>query len=205
MGAREKYNRFSRIYDFFEGGMEKRIFSKYRKLLMEKIPYGARVLEIGIGTGKNIPYYPYGVKVIGIDFSSGMLEVAKKRMRTFQGKKLTLLEMDAQSMNFVDESFDIVISTFVFCTVPDPVKGLMEAQRVLKYGGKAIFLEHMKSDNYLINFFLYLANFVTKPLLGTSTVRDTKANILRANFEIEEEIHLVSDVVRMFICRKTRK
>ncbi|AKI97713.1 class I SAM-dependent methyltransferase [Kosmotoga pacifica] len=204
MGAKEKYNRFSRIYDFFEGAMEKRVFSKYRTLLMSKLPRGAKILEIGIGTGKNIPYYPPDVEVIGIDFSPGMLEIARKRMNAFRGKRLTFLEMDAQNMSFSDNTFDAVISTFVFCTVPDPIKGLKEAKRVLKIGGKAIFLEHMRSENSFINVFLYLVNVVTKPLLGTSTVRDTKANILRAGFEIEEEIHLASDVVRMFICTKRR-
>jgi len=202
MGAKEKYNRVSCIYDFLETVMENSVFSRYRMILMKELPCNGKVLEIGIGTGKNISYYPSSVEVTGIDFSIGMLKFAKKRQKAFQGSKLTLLEMDAQNMTFESNTFDAVVSTFVFCTVPDPVKGLKEAKRVLKKEGKAIFLEHMRSQNGFINTFLYLANVITKPLFGTSTVRDTKRNILQAGFEIEKEIHLVFDVVRIFVCTK---
>ncbi len=73
----KKYDRFSKIYDLFESPMEMRAFSKYRKKALSLAK--GKVLESGIGTGKNLPYYPEGVEVIGIDFSRGMLEKAEKR------------------------------------------------------------------------------------------------------------------------------
>jgi len=176
----KKYDRFSKIYDLFESPMEMRAFSKYRKKALSLAK--GKVLEIGIGTGKNLPYYPEGVEVIGIDFSRGMLEKAEKRKKELGLENVKLLYMDAQNMEFDDNTFDTVVSTFVFCTVPDPIKGLKEAYRVLKPGGTAIFLEHMKSNSRLLNIPLYLMEPFIKTLLGTSMLRETQKNIEKAGF-----------------------
>ena len=151
-----KYDRFARIYDPIEKPIEIATFShlreKFRSLLEGK------VLEVGIGTGKNIPYYPEGIEVTGIDFSQGMLVKAQKRIDRLSVRNISLIEMDVENMQFSDGSFDTVLSTFVFCTVPNPVRGLKEVYRVLKPGGKAVFIEHMKSEKPLLNIPLYMMN-----------------------------------------------
>ena len=196
----KKYDRFSKIYDLFESPMEMRAFSKYRKKALSLAK--GKVLEIGIGTGKNLPYYHEGVEVIGIDFSRGMLEKAEKRKKELGLENVKLLYMDAQNMEFDDNTFDTVVSTFVFCTVPDPIKGLKEAYRVLKPGGTAIFLEHMKSNLRLLNIPLYLMEPFIKTLLGTSMLRETQKNIEKAGFKIEKVENLFFDIVRLIITTK---
>jgi len=196
----KKYDRFSKIYDLFESPMEMRAFSKYRKKALSLAK--GKVLEIGIGTGKNLPYYPEGVEVIGIDFSRGMLEKAEKRKKELGLENVKLLYMDAQNMEFDDNTFDTVVSTFVFCTVPDPIKGLKEAYRVLKPGGTAIFLEHMKSNSRLLNIPLYLMEPFIKTLLGTSMLRETQKNIEKAGFKIEKVENLFFNIVRLIIATK---
>ncbi|MCD6139648.1 MAG: methyltransferase domain-containing protein [Thermococcus sp.] len=196
----KKYDRFSKIYDLFESPMEMRAFSKYRKKALSLAK--GKVLEIGIGTGKNLPYYPEGVEVIGIDFSRGMLEKAEKRKKELGLENVKLLYMDAQNMELDDNTFDTVVSTFVFCTVPDPIKGLKEAYRVLKPGGTAIFLEHMKSNLRLLNIPLYLMEPFIKTLLGTSMLRETQKNIEKAGFKIEKVENLFFNIVRLIIATK---
>lgn len=196
----KKYDRFSKIYDLFESPMEMRAFSKYRKKALSLAK--GKVLEIGIGTGKNLPYYPEGVEVIGIDFSRGMLEKAEKRKKELGLENVKLLYMDAQNMEFDDNTFDTVVSTFVFCTVPDPIKGLKEAYRVLKPRGTAIFLEHMKSNSRLLNIPLYLMEPFIKTLLGTSMLRGTQKNIEKAGFKIEKVENLFFNIVRLIIATK---
>ncbi|HDD31848.1 MAG TPA: methyltransferase domain-containing protein [Thermococcus litoralis] len=196
----KKYDRFSKIYDLFESPMEMRAFSKYRKKALSLAK--GKVLESGIGTGKNLPYYPEGVEVIGIDFSRGMLEKAEKRKKELGLENVKLLYMDAQNMELDDNTFDTVVSTFVFCTVPDPIKGLKEAYRVLKPGGTAIFLEHMKSNSRLLNIPLYLMEPFIKTLLGTSMLRETQKNIEKAGFKIEKVENLFFNIVRLIIATK---
>ena len=110
--------------------------------------------------------------------------------------------MDIENLQFEDNTFDTVFSSFVFCTVPNPIKGLKQARRVLKEDGKAVFLEHMKSSKFINNIFLYMMNPLTKLLLGTSMIRETEKNIEKAGFKIEKTYYLYKDIVRLIIARK---
>ncbi|MCL5032798.1 MAG: class I SAM-dependent methyltransferase [Thermotogae bacterium] len=202
MKTQVKYDIFSKFYDLVEEYMEEKSFSKWRKIVWERVPPGSKVLEIGVGTGKNIPYYPNDVEIEGIDFSQGMLERAISRSTKYPDKKIKLMRMDVSNMSFPESSFDFVIATFVFCTVPDPVLGFKETIRVLKPHGKAIFLEHMRSNKWIYNIPLYMINPVIKTLTGTSVIRKTKENILNSGFKILEEKNLFSDIVKLLICEK---
>ena len=182
--------------------MERRVFSKYRERALSLIE--GKVLEVGVGTGKNLPYYPEGVEVTAIDFSRGMLERAEKKRIELGLKNVELLPMDVQNLEFEDDTFDTVVGTFVFCTVPDPVKGLREVYRVLKPGGKAIFLEHMKSESKLLNVPLYMMEPFIRTLLGTSMLRETQKNIEKAGFKVERVENLFFDVVRLITAKKPR-
>lgn len=195
-----KYDRFSKVYDLFESPMERRAFSKYRERALGLV--NGKVLEVGVGTGKNFQYYPRNVEVIGVDFSRGMLEKAERRRRGLGLKNVRLLHMDVQNLEFEDSIFDTAVSTFVFCTVPDPVKGLREVYRVLKPGGKAIFLEHMKSESKLLNVPLYMMEPFMRAMTGTSMLRETQDNIEKAGFQIENVENLFFDIVRLIIARK---
>lgn len=106
--------------------MEKLLLRNWRRGLWKEIK-GPEVLEIGVGTGKNIPFYPEEIELTGIDISGNMLKRAKKLLAKQQKNGVKLKQMDAQQMGFPDESFDEVAGTFVFCSVSDPVLGLKEA------------------------------------------------------------------------------
>src|SRR6056297_2154420 len=117
---RQRYSRISGLYDFLEAPME-RAFSGWRQELLA----GARgrVLEVGVGTGKNLPYYPEGTEVTAIDFSPNMIARARTRRDALQLEQIELKEMDVQQLAFADDTFDTVVSTCVFCSVPLPVAG----------------------------------------------------------------------------------
>ncbi|ADO82489.1 class I SAM-dependent methyltransferase [Ilyobacter polytropus] len=197
MNTKDKYDKVAKIYD----RMEKMLFfNKYRKDLISLAQ--GEVLEVGVGTGANLPYYSEKTSVIGIDFSKNMLEKSKKVIKKNNITNIKLKEMDVQTMAFEDNSFDCAVSTCVFCTVPDPVAGLKEIYRVIKPGGKVLFLEHMRSKNPLINIFLFMMNIMSKFFLGTSMIRKTQKNIEKSGFKITERKDLFFDVVRIIIAEK---
>jgi len=198
MNTKDKYSRIAKFYDKME---EMMMFNNYRKEVVERAQ--GKILEVGIGTGENLKYYKAPQKVTGIDFSPGMLRVAKEKAEGVS-IDVDLLEMDIQEMSFPRNSFDTIVSACVFCTVPDPIAGLKETFRVLKPGGKAIFLEHMKSRNIALNILLYTMNIFSRLILGTSMVRSTQENIEKAGFKVVERRDILFDVVRIIVAKKEK-
>jgi ubiquinone/menaquinone biosynthesis C-methylase UbiE len=145
---KHRYDRVAPFYDAMEWFMEQRRFAKWREELWARVE-GECILEVGVGTGKNFPYYPSGRDITALDISPNMLERAVRRARDL-GVDVELVEGDAQALPFEDNSFDSVVTTFVFCSVPDPVQGLRELRRVLKPGGQLIMLEHVLSHKPIL-------------------------------------------------------
>ena len=110
-----------------------------------------RILEVGVGTGINTALYPRDCHVIGIDFSSQMLDKARERVRQKGLRHVRLLEMDATHLTFADDSFDIVYAPYLISVVPDPVQVTREMRRVCKPGGKIIILNHFRSANPILS------------------------------------------------------
>jgi ubiquinone/menaquinone biosynthesis C-methylase UbiE len=138
--TRRRYQRIAPVYDLLETLAEAR-YRDWREQLWDMVE-GPKVLEVGVGTGKNLPYYPDDVDVTAIDLTPGMLDRAKKRADK-ESVPVDLRLGDVQDLDFPDAVFDSVVATFVFCSVPDPILGLRELERVLKPGGKLILLEHV--------------------------------------------------------------
>ncbi|AKB81956.1 Phosphatidylethanolamine N-methyltransferase [Methanosarcina barkeri 3] len=157
-------------------------FREWRKEALSDL--SGKVLEVGVGTGRNLKYYPAACRVIGIDKSEGMLQKASEKAEC--RKNITLYPMDAEHLEFPDNSFDYVVITFVLCTIPDPVKALREMRRVMKPSGELIALEHVHSDYPFIDFIEHLINPVLFLLLGDHTTRHTVKNIEKAGFTIKE-------------------
>ena len=162
-----------------ERGPERR-FAPWRAALWRRVR-GQRVLEVGVGTGKNIPYYPEGLKVSAIDLSPRMLEEAKAQAAC-EGVDVELLEADAQALPFADSSFDVAVATFVFCSVPNPVLGLSELHRVLTPGGQLLLLEHVLSHKPLLRLPMRLLNPLTVRMSGANINRETVENVRRDRF-----------------------
>ena len=196
-----KYNRLARVYDLFHKPVEKIWFGKWRKKYLA--PLTGKILEVGIGTGKNIDYYNKNAEVIGIDFSEKMLEKAKERLINSNKKNITLKQMDAENLKFKDNSFDYVVTTFVFCSIPNPVKALTEINRVLKPNGKLIMIEHVLSKNKIISLIERIHNPLTKFFMGVNINRDTKQNIIDLGMIIAKDENLaLFDVFRLFVVKK---
>ena len=112
-----------------------------------QIQPGDRVLEVGVGTGLNLPMYPHGCSVTGIDISVEMLRKARGRAKELGRGNVTLSVMDASNLQFPDDTFDHVLATYVISAVPDPVKTLLEMRRVCKPQGHVVILNHFRSEN----------------------------------------------------------
>ncbi|MGL5088091.1 MAG: class I SAM-dependent methyltransferase [Cetobacterium sp.] len=198
MQTKDKYTRIAKIFDKIESKMPMNSFKKSAVQLLE-----GKILEVGIGSGAVLSYYKKDADVTGIDFSVGMLELAGEKAIKLKLNNLKLLEMDIENMTFEDEVFDSIFSSCVFCTVPNPERGINEVYRVLKKGGKAVFIEHMKSENKIINFALSILNILTIRVLGTSLLRETEKSIRAAGFsEVVSKNLMLNDVVRLIIAKK---
>jgi ubiquinone/menaquinone biosynthesis C-methylase UbiE len=192
--TRRRYDRLAPFYDLFGVPMERGRLSVWRRRLLERIK-GPLALEVGIGTGKNMPFYPPGVKVTGIDLSPQMIERAKRRGSSL-GLHMDLRIMDAQKLDFPDNHFDTVFATFVFCSVPDPVSGLMEMRRVCKPSGRLLLLEHMQSRHRGLAWLLEMLNPLIVRFMGANINRNTMENIRKAGWEVDLEQCLWLDIVR---------
>ncbi len=193
MSVVAKYNRLSAVYDLMEWPVEFLFYKKWRKEALSGLK--GMVLEVGVGTGKNLKYYPKGCSVIGIDISEGMLEKARKRAEGLNN--VTLLLMDAEHLEFPDNSFDYVITTFVLCSIPDPAKALKEMHRVLKPDGEMINIEHMRSSTRWIASYEDFINPISVDLTGVNVNRKTVENIGKAGFTIKDVKNLAfKDVFR---------
>ncbi len=198
--VRKRYDRSAPLYDLMEGFAERLSFGKLRKELWSKVA-GGNILEVGVGTGKNFPYYPQNAEITAIDFSEKMLSRARNKACK-QDLKVRLLPMDVQKLDFADNTFDTVVATFVFCSVPDPLKGLAEVKRVCKPGGKVILLEHVLSANRNLAFLMNLANPVVVRLMGANINRRTVENVAASGLDLEQVTNVGAGILKLIEARK---
>jgi len=196
--ARKRYNRLAPFYDLMEGLAEKR-YSGWRQLLWSKVE-GKKILEVGVGTGKNFPYYPTKAEITAIDFSEKMLSRAKEKAED-HNVKVDLRQMDVQTLSFEDNTFDSVIATFVFCSVPDPVKGLMEIKRVCKPGGKVLLLEHVLSANRILAWLMNIMNPLVVRTMGPNINRKTVENVVKSGLKVEKVTDLSTGIFKLIEAR----
>ncbi|MBM3180323.1 MAG: methyltransferase domain-containing protein [Chloroflexi bacterium] len=183
--TRRRYQRLSPFYDAMEGLAERR-YRPWRTKLWSQVP-GLRVLEVGIGTGKNMQFYPPGISITGIDLTPGMLQRAKKRAGNLRLRSRVELHLgDVQQLDFPNGKFDSAVATFVFCSVPDPVLGLCELKRVVKPGGRVLLLEHMRSPHPIMGAVMDFLNPLIVRMMGANINRQTVENVRKAGLEIEQ-------------------
>ena len=197
--ARKRYNRIAPFYDFMEGLVERSRYSKWRELLWGRVE-GNKILEVGVGTGKNFSFYPSDAEVIAIDFSEKMLDRGAEKVRK-RGLKIVLQQMDVQNLSFEDNTFDTIIATFVFCSVPDPIKGLEEMGRVCKPGGKVLMLEHVLSANRILAFLMNLVNPMVVRAMGPNINRKTVENVSTSGLKVEKITDLAAGIFKLIEAR----
>lgn len=197
--TRARYDRIAPVYDLMEWFTERAAFRQWRRLLWSRVPAG-KVLEIGVGTGKNMSFYPTGARVTAIDLSGRMLARARRRAQEL-GLDVDLRLMDAQQLEFADDTFDAVVATFVFCSVPDPIRGLQELGRVVKPDGDIWLLEHVRVDRPIVGTLMDLLNPVVVRITGANINRRTVENVRRAGLVIVEVEDLRRDLVKLIHAR----
>ena len=198
--TRARYQRLSKFYDLMQAGSEKR-FSPWRERLWALVR-GRRVLEVGVGTGRNIDYWPAGVSMAAIDFTPGMLAIAQQRAQTL-GVTADLRIGDIQALDFPDGSFDAVVGTCVFCSVPDPVLGLRELRRVVRPGGQVLLLEHVRSARRVLGTLMDAFNPLVVRVMGANINRRTVANVRAADLRIDRVDDLDRlDIFKLIVARR---
>ncbi len=196
----KRYDRIAPYFDGMEAVMEGLFMKSWRKKLWAKVE-GHHVLEVGVGTGKNFEFYPQDAQVTAIDFSGQMLKQAQANQARKQ-VAVDLQQMDVQSLCYADNSFDTVIGSFVFCSVPIPSKGLKELYRVCKPGGQVLLLEHVLSSKPWLAKIMNYLNPIVLGLVGANINRQTVKNVKACAFTTVRIDERSGDIIKLIEARK---
>jgi phosphatidylethanolamine/phosphatidyl-N-methylethanolamine N-methyltransferase len=158
----QAYDRWAPVYDLVFGG----VFSKGRQAAIQATnKIGGRVLEVGVGTGISLPQYASHLRIFGTDISEAMLRKAKRRVDDLRLKNVEgLAVMDAEKLEFSDNSFDVVMAQYVVTAVPNPEAALDEFARVLRPGGELIILTRVSADAGIRRFIEQRLQPMVRPL-----------------------------------------
>ena len=196
----ERYQRIARFYDLLDAPFEHGRYRHIRPLMFQGL--SGRILDAGIGTGRNIQYYPVGAEVVGIDLSPAMLARAEERARTLR-RNVALHRMDVSRLEFPDGSFDAAVASFLFCVLPDKVQmqALREIERVLKPGGTLRLIEYVRPKGAYRAFVARLWEPWMAWAYGAGYDRRTEEHVLETSFEIVELRFVVPDLLKLITLR----
>jgi ubiquinone/menaquinone biosynthesis C-methylase UbiE len=182
MSLRSRF--FAFTYDCFSKGSEKAGLAEMRKNLIAGA--SGDVLEIGGGTGANLPYYGVGVESVTVTEPEPQMLKRLERKAREQDSPPTVLRAPAEDLPFEDASFDTVVSTLVLCGVDDQPRVVRELRRVLRPGGRLIFIEHVRSDDPHLAKMQDRMNRLNRLMVFCDCNRPTLDTIRSAGFEVTE-------------------
>lgn len=194
--VQSKYDKIASYYDVWDAVPERFYYHAWRRQLWSKVTAG-KILEIGVGTGKNMHFYPPGAQVTGVDFSSGMLEKAALRAADRRDVNIELVQVDVNNLPFEVAQFDAVVGSFILMVVPDPLKTLQEVKRICKPGGKLLLLEFNRSRNRVKAFFQKLFTYLTRAVYCAHINRDIVGLVERSGFQIIRVDEMAGDVAKI--------
>ncbi len=200
MAKSAEYRSIARLYDILDLPFE---YARYRPL-RPKIWTGlsGRILDAGVGTGRNMPYYPEGAEMVGVDLSAAMLKrAAARKQRT--ATAVELVEADIIATAFPDNSFDAVVSTFMFCVLAPELQlpALVELARICKPGGEIRILEYAISANPIRRAIMRLWAPWVRFAYGAAFDRETEQYLPDAGLELVETRYLHSDIIKLLVAR----
>jgi len=197
---RQRYNRVAPYYDLLDLPFEYRRYRTMRPRLFAGI--SGTILDAGVGTGRNLPFYPDGCRVTGIDFSPGMIARARER-RDALGKDVELLEMNVLATTFPDHYFDAIVATFLFCVLDDDqqLPALRELKRICKPDGAIRFLDYSYSSDPFKRFIMRLWAPWVRWVYGAGFDRRTEQYFPEAGLKLVVERFLYRDTIRMIVAR----
>ncbi len=196
----DRYQRIAPLYDLLDLPFEHSRYRKIRPLLFAGM--SGTILDAGVGTGRNFPFYPPGAKVVGIDLSPAMLARAQRRLGTATAA-VELREMDVTHLDFADRTFDAAAATFLFCVLPDElqVPALREIKRVLKPGGMVRLLEYTRPSGTFRRAVTKLWEPWVHWAYGASFDRRTEQHIPAAGLQLIELYFVVDDLLKLMTAR----
>lgn len=195
-----RYRRIAPFYDLLDLPFEHGRYRLLRPLLFAGL--SGRILDAGVGTGRNFPYYPPGATVVGIDLSPAMLARAERRRHQARAA-IELREMDVTHLDFADESFDSAVASFLFCVLPDEfqVEALRNLARVVRPGGSIRLMEYVRPRHFRRRVVSKLWEPWIRWAYGASFDRRTEQHIREAGLAIDEIRYVVDDLVKLIELR----
>lgn len=196
----DRYQRIAPLYDLLDLPFERRRYSALRPLLFQNL--GGRLLDAGIGTGRNCAYYPPGADVAGIDTSPAMLARARRRCPTVAATGQLHL-MDVTALRFAPGSFDAAVASFLFCVLPDDQQAtaLRELGRVVKPSGVIRLQEYVRPTGRLRRLVTRLWQPWIAWAYGASFDRQTEKHAIAAGLEVVESRYVVDDLLKLLTLR----
>jgi ubiquinone/menaquinone biosynthesis C-methylase UbiE len=186
-------------YDRSMGLWERLLFAGTREWACSRIE--GDVLEVAIGTGRNMPFYPDGVRVTGVELSAESLALARARAREL-GADVDLRSGDAQNLEFADASFDTVLITYALCTIPDDRAAAAEAFRVLRPGGRLVAVEHVRSPARAVRALQRVLEPISVRFEADHLTREPLDYITDIGFHVEELLRSKWGIVERLSARK---
>ncbi len=199
-GGKKVYGRTGRLYDILDLPFE---YGRYRPLRPHLFAgLSGRILDAGVGTGRNMPFYPEDGEVIGIDLSLTMLARAAAR-RAKLGRRVELAEMDVRRTAFRDDHFDAVVASFLFCVLDEDqqLPALKELSRVCKPGGEIRLLEYAYSRNPFRRLVMRLWVPWVRLVYGAAFDRDTERYVSAAGLELAARHFLFHDIIKLLVLK----
>lgn len=159
------------------------------------------VLEVAVGTGRNLPCYPEGTRLTGVDWSPAMLAIARRRAAGL-GREADLRQGDAQALDFPDASFDTVLCALGLCAIPDDRRAVTEMARVLRPGGRLLLVDHVAASASALRAGQWLYERITIPLAGEHFRRRPLTHVRELGFDVEEAERFRLGIVERVSARK---
>jgi ubiquinone/menaquinone biosynthesis C-methylase UbiE len=187
-----RYDRETNYYDrFLLGDRRVRLCGQAR----------GDVLEVAIGTGRNLPFYPRGIRLTGTDLTPAMLDIARHRAHDL-GMQVDLIEADAQALPFADASFDTVVCTLALNAIPDDRAAIAEMYRTLRPNGRLLLLGHVASDLWFVRAMQRLLERKSLPIAGDYQTRQPVPILLDIGFTIDHQERSRAGIIQTVIAVK---